>query len=338
MSKRAKTRHYVRSAMLSTSLSCLILAAPDLAAAQEVLPRPEQPFKGSIGRTAEGFHQGFSAGGEGAGRRTERPAHPHRRRRLRCVLARSADRSRRRPWTGWPRTGCSYNQFHTTALCSPTRAALITGRNHHSAATGVIMEAGTGFPGYNTLMPKSCGTSPRSCKQNGYNTSWFGKNHNVPDWQTQPGRAVRPVADGAGLRILLRLHRRRHEPVGVPPSSRAPSRSSRRTTTRTTLRPGHGRQGHRLDPACNRPSRRTSRSSSTTPRAPRTPRTTRPRSGSRSSRASSTRAGTRQREETFEQPEEARRDPGRRQAHAAPQGNPGVGLASTPTRRRSSPT
>ncbi len=82
------------------------------------------------------------------------------------------------------KAGLRYNTFHTTALCSPTRAALITGRNHHTNATGVITEMGTGFPGYNTLMPKSSGTVGEILKQNGYNTSWFGKNHNVPDWQS----------------------------------------------------------------------------------------------------------------------------------------------------------
>lgn len=80
--------------------------------------------------------------------------------------------------------GLRYNNFHTTALCSPTRSALLSGRNHHSAATGVIMEAGTGFPGYNTLMPKSAGTFAEILKQNGWNTAWYGKNHNVPDWQS----------------------------------------------------------------------------------------------------------------------------------------------------------
>ena len=80
--------------------------------------------------------------------------------------------------------GVRYNQFHTTALCSPTRAALITGRNHHSNATGVIMEIGTGFPGYNSLMPKSNGSIAEVLKQNGYNTAWYGKNHNVPDWHS----------------------------------------------------------------------------------------------------------------------------------------------------------
>jgi arylsulfatase A-like enzyme len=80
--------------------------------------------------------------------------------------------------------GLRYNSFHTTALCSPTRAALITGRNHHSNASGVIMEIATGFPGYNSLMPKSNGTVAQVLNGNGYNTAWYGKNHNVPDWHS----------------------------------------------------------------------------------------------------------------------------------------------------------
>jgi arylsulfatase len=80
--------------------------------------------------------------------------------------------------------GLRYNRFHTTALCSPTRAALITGRNHHSVATGVIVEMATGFPGYNSLLPKSCGTVGAVLRDNGYSTSWFGKMHNVPDWMS----------------------------------------------------------------------------------------------------------------------------------------------------------
>ena len=81
-------------------------------------------------------------------------------------------------------SGLRFNQFHTTALCSPTRAALLTGRNHHSVATACIMEAGVGYPGYNTLVPKSKRGLGDILKLNGYNTSWFGKNHNVPDWHT----------------------------------------------------------------------------------------------------------------------------------------------------------
>ena len=80
--------------------------------------------------------------------------------------------------------GLRFNRFHTTALCSPTRAALLTGRNHHSVATGGIMEIGVGYPGYNTLTPQSKRGLGDILKLNGYNTAWFGKNHNVPDWHT----------------------------------------------------------------------------------------------------------------------------------------------------------
>jgi arylsulfatase len=77
--------------------------------------------------------------------------------------------------------GLLYNQFHTTALCSPTRAAMLTGRNHHSVATGVIQEMATGYPGYCGIIPKSCATFAEVLKQTGYTCAWFGKNHNVPD-------------------------------------------------------------------------------------------------------------------------------------------------------------
>jgi arylsulfatase len=84
--------------------------------------------------------------------------------------------------------GLRYNRFHTTAVCSPTRAALITGRNHHTAHTGVVMEMATGYDGYNSLVGKDMATIGEVLKLNGYNTAWFGKNHNVADWEsTQAG-------------------------------------------------------------------------------------------------------------------------------------------------------
>jgi len=76
--------------------------------------------------------------------------------------------------------GLRYNRVFSTALCSPTRAALITGRNHHSAGFGVISEQATGFPGYNSIIGKDRATIGRMLVDNGYATSWFGKNHNTP--------------------------------------------------------------------------------------------------------------------------------------------------------------
>ncbi len=79
--------------------------------------------------------------------------------------------------------GLRYTNFHSTALCSPTRAALLTGRNHHSAGFGVIAEQATGYPGYDSVIPKDKATIGRILTDNGYHTAWFGKNHNTPEYQ-----------------------------------------------------------------------------------------------------------------------------------------------------------
>ena len=78
--------------------------------------------------------------------------------------------------------GLRYTQFHSCALCSPTRAALITGRNHHVAGFGVVGEAMTGYPGYDSVIRKECGTLGEILKGNGYATAWFGKDHNTPSY------------------------------------------------------------------------------------------------------------------------------------------------------------
>lgn len=80
--------------------------------------------------------------------------------------------------------GLRYNRFHTTAICGPSRGALITGRNHHNCGVGFLAEWATGFPSYNNMIPKSTATVGALLKGNGYNTSWFGKNHNTPDWES----------------------------------------------------------------------------------------------------------------------------------------------------------
>ena len=79
--------------------------------------------------------------------------------------------------------GLRYTNFHSTALCSPTRAALITGRNHHSVGFGVVAEQATGFPGYDSIITKDKATIGKILRDNGYHTSWFGKDHNTPEFQ-----------------------------------------------------------------------------------------------------------------------------------------------------------
>jgi len=81
------------------------------------------------------------------------------------------------------KSGLRYTEFHSTSLCSPTRAALITGRNHHVAGFGVVGEAATGFPGYDSIIRKESGTIGKILKDNGYATAWFGKDHNTPFYQ-----------------------------------------------------------------------------------------------------------------------------------------------------------
>ena len=81
------------------------------------------------------------------------------------------------------KAGLRYTQFHSTALCSPTRAALITGRNHHSVGSGVIGELSTGYPGYDSIIGLENASIGSILKDNGYSTSWFGKNHNTPTYQ-----------------------------------------------------------------------------------------------------------------------------------------------------------
>ena len=82
--------------------------------------------------------------------------------------------------------GLSYTRFHTTALCSPTRAALLAGRNHHSVGTGVIIEMGTGFPGYTGMIPRTTALISQILRDNGYATGMFGKWHNTPEPEITP--------------------------------------------------------------------------------------------------------------------------------------------------------
>lgn len=166
-------------------LALFMILGAGRALAQEVLPKPEPPFKGTIGKTYKeskpdfpkplqapagapnvlvvllddvGFGHASTLGG--------------------AVATPTLDRL--------AKNGLLYNRMHTTALCSPTRAALLTGRNHHGVGTGVIIELGTGFPGYTGIVPNTAVGLPEILRQNGYTTSAFGKWHNTPDNEITP--------------------------------------------------------------------------------------------------------------------------------------------------------
>jgi arylsulfatase len=151
--------------------------------AQVVLPQPQPPFKGKISRTVKDSTPDFPKGVEA----------PEGAPNVLLILTDDVGFGASSVFGGPIGTptfqrladsGLRYNMYHTTALCSPTRAALIAGRNHHSCASGNITEFATGYPGYNSLVPKSCGSVGEVLRENGYNTSWFGKMHNVPDWMS----------------------------------------------------------------------------------------------------------------------------------------------------------
>ncbi len=95
--------------------------------------------------------------------------------------------------------GLRYTDFHSTSLCSPTRAALITGRNHHSVGFGVVGEVSTGFPGYDSIIPIDKGTIGTILRDNGYATAWFGKDHNTPSFQSSQAGPFDQWPNGMGF-------------------------------------------------------------------------------------------------------------------------------------------
>jgi arylsulfatase len=171
------------SLLAASALASTALPRSATAETPTVLPRPEPPFQGTIERTLPGSVPDFPKG-------VEAPAGAPN---ILLILTDDVGFGATSTFGGPIQTpnfqrvadgGLRYNMYHTTALCSPTRAALITGRNHHSVASGDITEFATGYPGYNSLVPRSAGSVGAVLKENGYNTSWFGKMHNVPDWMS----------------------------------------------------------------------------------------------------------------------------------------------------------
>ena len=189
--------------------------------------------------------------------------------------------------------GLEYTRFHTTALCSPTRAALLTGRNHHSVGTGVIIEMGTGFPGYTGIIPRNTALVSEILRDNGYATAMFGKWHNTPEPDISPAGPFDRWPTGLGFDYFYGFNQgeadQYHPTLYRDTTLVAPPKTPEQGYHLTDR---HDRRGDRLDAQRPRRDRRTSRGSSISAPVPCTRRTRCRRSGGRSSRASSTTAGT----------------------------------------------
>ncbi|WP_241772952.1 arylsulfatase [Erythrobacter sp. SG61-1L] len=171
------------TALASISGLALAQSAP---AQRPVLPLPDKPYEGTLGRTVD------QSSAPTPNPPVKAPAGAPN-----VILIMTDDTGFGSAATfGGPvpmpnlealaESGLIYNRFHTTALCSPTRAALLTGRNHHSVGFGTLSELATGYPGYSGVLPRSAATIGEVLKQNGYSTAWFGKNHNTPQSEITP--------------------------------------------------------------------------------------------------------------------------------------------------------
>ena len=222
--------------------------------------------------------------------------------------------------------GLKFTRFHTTALCSPTRQALLTGRNHHSVGMGGITEIATGAPGYCSVLPNSMSPLAQDAEAQRLLHRAVRQVPRSAGVGDEPGRTVRRLADRRRrLRVFLRLHRRRGQPV-VPDALRGHHAGRAGEDARRGLSPdgGHDRQGDRLDrPAEESRARqavlhllRAGRDARAAPRA----------EGVGRQVQGQVRSGLGQAaRRDLRPPEEAGRDPAGLRAHAAPQGDSGLG-------------
>jgi arylsulfatase len=181
---KRKTIMTAASIMLFLLSSMLFATSGLTASAPDNLPKPYPKFKGKIGET---YHDSTADPGMFAVNKAPEGA-PN----ILLVMIDDAGFGATSTFGGPCNTpvldklaaeGLRFNSFHTTSLCSPTRSSLLSGHNHHSNSTGVIMEMGTGFPGYTGIMPRSAATVGQILRLNGYSTAWIGKNHNLPSSQ-----------------------------------------------------------------------------------------------------------------------------------------------------------
>ena len=145
--------------------------------------------------------------------------------------------------------GLKYNRFHTTALCSPTRQALLTGRNHHSVGMGGITEIASGAPGYCSVLPNTVSPLARTLKLNGYATAQFGKCHEVPVWQTSPAGPFDawPTGGGGFEYFYGFIGGEAHQWYPVALRGHDADRGEEDARRGLSLHGGHDRQGDRLD-------------------------------------------------------------------------------------------
>ncbi len=166
---------------LCAAASAVLMLSAATAGAQDVLPRPPAPFAGKIGPSIEQSTQDWPHAVKA----------PKDAPNVVLILTDDVGFAATSAFGGPVPTpnlerlaaaGLKYTDFHTTALCSPTRAALLTGRNHHQVGFGSLEDTALGFPAYDAVIPRSAATIGEVLKDNGYNTAFFGKNHNTPAW------------------------------------------------------------------------------------------------------------------------------------------------------------
>ncbi len=146
--------------------------------------------------------------------------------------------------------GVRYNRFHVTAICSPTRAALLTGRNSHAVGFGSVGEFAGGYPGYSATLPRDCAPLPRILRDNGYSTAAFGKWHLTPDGQQGPAGPFDRWPSGWGFEYFYGFLGGGGKPVGHGPGREREDhrcRSELRRQERSVLPARrHGGQDHRM--------------------------------------------------------------------------------------------
>ena len=195
---------FIRALLAGVMVAGTCASVPSLA--QDVLPLPEKRFEGNVGRTyKDSARSGLSATGATGRRRSEHGRRDPRRRWFRAVW--------RLRWRGalakldkLAAEGLRFNRFHTAGICSPTRAALLTGRNPHRAGFGNVGELSTGYDGYTGFLPRSTATVAEVLRQHGYATAMFGKNHNTPAWETGPAGPFQHWPTGMGFDYFYGFH------------------------------------------------------------------------------------------------------------------------------------